>query len=42
MREHSKEFIDNWLRLLKAAAVDDRDSCIEWSLKLGYLRKKTR
>lgn len=36
-REYSKEFMDNWLRLLKAAASEDRDACIEWSLKLGYL-----
>ncbi|KAI0641029.1 ABC1 family-domain-containing protein [Trametes meyenii] len=36
-REYSKEFIDDWLRLLSAAVADDRDACIEWSLKLGYL-----
>ncbi|EMD32845.1 hypothetical protein CERSUDRAFT_108633 [Gelatoporia subvermispora B] len=36
-REYSKEFIDNWLRLLSTAAADDREGCIEWSLKLGYL-----
>ena len=36
-REYSKAFIDLWLRLLSAAAADDRDGCIEWSLKLGYL-----
>jgi len=36
-REYSKEFIDNWLHLLQAAASGDRDACIEWSLKLGYL-----
>lgn len=36
-REYSKEFIDNWLRLLQAAASDDRQACIEWSLKVGYL-----
>ncbi|KDQ54699.1 hypothetical protein JAAARDRAFT_60642 [Jaapia argillacea MUCL 33604] len=36
-REYSKEFIDNWLRLLQAAAEEDRNACIEWSLKLGYL-----
>jgi aarF domain-containing kinase len=39
-REYSKEFIDDWLRLLKAAADDDRDGCVEWSLKLGYLTGK--
>ncbi|PCH42965.1 ABC1-domain-containing protein [Wolfiporia cocos MD-104 SS10] len=36
-REYSKEFMDNWLHLLQAAASDDRDACIHWSLKLGYL-----
>ena len=36
-REYSREFMDSWLRLLQAAASDDRDACIEWSLKLGYL-----
>ena len=36
-REYSREFIDSWLRLLRAAASDDRDACVEWSLKLGYL-----
>ncbi|KAH9916412.1 ABC1-domain-containing protein [Epithele typhae] len=36
-REYSKEFIDNWLRLLSAAVAEDREGCIEWSLKLGYL-----
>jgi len=36
-REYSKEFMDNWLRLLQAAASEDRDACIEWSQKLGYL-----
>ncbi|KAJ7819196.1 ABC1 family-domain-containing protein [Mycena olivaceomarginata] len=30
-------FIDDWLRLLQAAAREDRAACIEWSLKLGYL-----
>ncbi|THV05083.1 ABC1-domain-containing protein [Dendrothele bispora CBS 962.96] len=38
-REYSKTFMDGWLRLLKAAAEDpeDREACIEESLKLGYL-----
>jgi predicted unusual protein kinase regulating ubiquinone biosynthesis (AarF/ABC1/UbiB family) len=36
-REYSKEFMDRWLHLLSAAAADDRDACVEWSLKLGYL-----
>lgn len=36
-REYSKEFIDSWLRLLQAAAADDRDACVEWSRRVGYL-----
>ncbi|KAG5650397.1 hypothetical protein H0H81_012387 [Sphagnurus paluster] len=39
-REYSKDFMDSWLRLLQAAASEDRDACIEWSLKLGYLTGK--
>ncbi|KAG6887225.1 hypothetical protein C0995_000302 [Termitomyces sp. Mi166 len=33
-------FMDSWLRLLQAAVSKDRYSCIEWSLKLGYLTGK--
>jgi aarF domain-containing kinase len=29
--------MDNWLRLLEAAASNDRQKCIDWSIKLGYL-----
>ena len=36
-RTYSKEFMDGWFSLLRAASVDDRDACVEWSLKLGYL-----
>ncbi|KAJ6476371.1 ABC1-domain-containing protein [Mycena sanguinolenta] len=36
-RAYDKAFIDDWLRLLQAAALEDRAACIEWSLKLGYL-----
>ncbi|KAI0075169.1 ABC1-domain-containing protein [Panus rudis PR-1116 ss-1] len=36
-REYSKEFMDNWLHLLQAAASGDHSACVEWSLKLGYL-----
>ncbi|KAF8958587.1 ABC1 family-domain-containing protein [Flammula alnicola] len=36
-RVYSKEFMDNWFSLLQAAALGDRDACIKWSLKLGYL-----
>ncbi|GAB1520207.1 hypothetical protein RhiTH_003280 [Rhizoctonia solani] len=36
-REYSKEFMDNWFELLSAAVREDRDACVEYSLKLGYL-----
>lgn len=36
-REYTKDFIDNWLHLLQAASSEDRQACIDWSLKLGYL-----
>ncbi|KAI0338606.1 ABC1-domain-containing protein [Trametopsis cervina] len=36
-REYSKEFIDSWLRLLQAAASEDKEACLDWSLKVGYL-----
>ncbi|KAI9453811.1 ABC1-domain-containing protein [Boletus coccyginus] len=36
-REYTKEFMDDWLQLLQAAASEDRGACADWSLKLGYL-----
>ena len=36
-RSYSAAFIDNWLRLLLAAAQQDREGCLHWSLKLGYI-----
>ncbi|KIK95697.1 hypothetical protein PAXRUDRAFT_826752 [Paxillus rubicundulus Ve08.2h10] len=36
-REYTKEFMDNWLHLLQAAASEDRTACIDWSLKLRYI-----
>ncbi|KAF9239410.1 ABC1-domain-containing protein [Melanogaster broomeanus] len=36
-REYTKEFMDNWLHLLQAAASGDRAACIDWSLKLRYI-----
>ncbi|OAX34158.1 ABC1-domain-containing protein [Rhizopogon vinicolor AM-OR11-026] len=36
-RECKKEFMDNWLRLHKAAASEDRASCAELSWTLEYL-----
>lgn len=36
-REYTKEFMDKWLRLLQAAAFEDRGACARWSLELGYL-----
>ncbi|KAF8607399.1 ABC1-domain-containing protein [Ceratobasidium sp. AG-I] len=39
-REYSKEFMDNWYMLLSAAVAEDREACVEYSLKLGYLTGK--
>jgi predicted unusual protein kinase regulating ubiquinone biosynthesis (AarF/ABC1/UbiB family) len=36
-RSYSHAFMDNWLRLLLAAAGQDREACLRWSLELGYL-----
>jgi len=36
-RSYSVAFIDDWLRLLLAAARQDREDCMRWSLELGYL-----
>lgn len=36
-REYDVAFIDNWLRLLQAAASGDRATSIERSIQLGYL-----
>ncbi|KAF9228105.1 ABC1-domain-containing protein [Gyrodon lividus] len=36
-REYTTEFMDNWLRLLRAAACEDRTGCVDWSLKLRYI-----
>ena len=36
-REYSKEFMDDWLRLIQAGVDIDRESCARYSLKLGYL-----
>ncbi|CCO33655.1 putative serine/threonine-protein kinase COQ8,mitochondrial [Rhizoctonia solani AG-1 IB] len=36
-REYSKEFMDDWFELLSAAVREDREACVEYSLKLGYL-----
>ncbi|KAF8169115.1 ABC1 family-domain-containing protein [Mycena galopus ATCC 62051] len=36
-RAYETAFMDDWLRLLQAAAHEDRAACVEWSLKLGYL-----
>ncbi|KAJ8583266.1 hypothetical protein M405DRAFT_854392 [Rhizopogon salebrosus TDB-379] len=37
MRECKKEFMDNWLRFLRAAASEDRIACAEVSRSLWYL-----
>ncbi|KAJ3404838.1 putative aarF domain-containing protein kinase 4 [Chytridiales sp. JEL 0842] len=36
-REYGKEFTDAYLQVLHAAAKGDRDGCIYWSEKLGFL-----
>ncbi|KAJ8595699.1 hypothetical protein M405DRAFT_871717 [Rhizopogon salebrosus TDB-379] len=36
-REYNKEFMDNWLRSLQAAASEDRIACAELSRGLWYL-----
>lgn len=29
--------MDKWMQLLRAAVAEDRASCIDWSLRIGYL-----
>ncbi|KAN0065503.1 hypothetical protein ACQY0O_001340 [Thecaphora frezii] len=36
-REYSKQFMDNWLKMLQAAIRGDHDECVQWSRKVGYL-----
>ena len=36
-REYSKEFMDDWLRMLQAAIRGNHRECIDWSRKVGYL-----
>ncbi|KAG5440136.1 hypothetical protein PCANB_001705 [Pneumocystis canis] len=36
-RSFSQEFINNYISMLKAAAMRDRDACYDISIKLGYL-----
>ncbi|KAI8925462.1 ABC1 family-domain-containing protein [Entophlyctis helioformis] len=36
-REFPKAFTDDYLRLLHASSIRDRDGCIHWSRKLGFL-----
>jgi hypothetical protein len=36
-REYSKRFMDDWLRLLRAAIDDDKAAMVEYSRKLKYL-----
>ncbi|PWN43047.1 ABC1-domain-containing protein [Ceraceosorus guamensis] len=36
-RAYEKEFIDDWLCMLRAAIGGQRQACIEWSEKVGYL-----
>lgn len=36
-REYSKDFIDDWLCMLRAAIGGRHDECVAWSRKVGYL-----
>lgn len=36
-REYDKDFIDDWLCMLRAAIGGRYDECVEWSRKVGYL-----
>ncbi|PWN52381.1 ABC1-domain-containing protein [Violaceomyces palustris] len=36
-REYSKAFMDEWFQMLQAAIRGDRQACVEWSEKVGYL-----
>lgn len=36
-REYSKEFMDDWYMLLSAAVREDKEACVEYSRRLGYL-----
>ncbi|CAG7848324.1 Protein ABC1 homolog, mitochondrial Flags: Precursor [Serendipita indica DSM 11827] len=36
-REYSKEFMDDWLRLLQAGVDGNKELCARYSLRLGYL-----
>lgn len=36
-REYSKAFMDDWLCMLQAAISGDREVCVTWSEKVGYL-----
>ncbi|EJD42990.1 ABC1-domain-containing protein [Auricularia subglabra TFB-10046 SS5] len=36
-REYGRQFIDDWLRLLRAAVAEDEEECVRMSMKLGYL-----
>lgn len=29
--------MDDWLRILRAAVAGDREACVKWSRKVGYL-----
>ncbi|KAI9509005.1 ABC1-domain-containing protein [Russula earlei] len=39
-RRYSAAFVDDWPRLLLAAARHDREGCLHWSSKLSYLTGK--
>jgi aarF domain-containing kinase len=36
-REFPKKFVDDYIRIIKAAADDDREGVLEWSQSTGFL-----
>lgn len=39
-REYDKDFMDDWLCMLRAAIGGQREECVKWSEKVGYLTGK--
>ena len=36
-REYSKKFVDNYMKVIKAAADKDKQAVLDYSVKLGFL-----
>ncbi|WFC94203.1 hypothetical protein MBRA1_000836 [Malassezia brasiliensis] len=39
-RPYTREFMDAWISLLRAAVAGDREACEAWSIAIGYLNGK--